>query len=92
MSTYVNFDHIMKFLSEARRGTKINKSPFMDNALLNLQQLLQHNIYSPSLFEVIEIGGCDSCRWKRRTQKCSCCRRNLRMKDCYERLDVNDSQ
>ena len=28
--------------------------------------------------------GCDGCRWKDRHQKCSCCRRNRDMKDCYE--------
>ena len=30
--------------------------------------------------------GCDGCWWKNRVrhQKCSCCRRNWDMKDCYE--------
>ena len=32
MSKYVNFDHILAFLAEARRGTRINNSPYMDNA------------------------------------------------------------
>lgn len=27
---------------------------------------------------------CDDCRWKGRHQKCSCCRRNHNIKDCYE--------
>lgn len=28
---------------------------------------------------------CGECRWKgRRHQKCSCCRRNRYLKDCYE--------
>lgn len=30
-------------------------------------------------------GGCDGCRWSgSRHQKCSCCRRNRYLKDCYE--------
>lgn len=27
---------------------------------------------------------CNGCRWKSRHQKCSCCRRNADLKDCYE--------
>lgn len=27
---------------------------------------------------------CTGCRWKDRPQKCSCCRRNQNLKDCYE--------
>ena len=27
---------------------------------------------------------CNGCRWKGRHQKCSCCRRNANLKDCYE--------
>ena len=85
MSKYVNFDHIIQFLSDCRRGTQINNSPYMDNALLNLQQILQHDIYNLCLFEVIEIVDCDRCRWSDRPQKCSCCRRNIHIKDCYEK-------
>lgn len=39
---------------------------------------------------IIDIGGertgvnCHQCRWKNRHQKCSCCRRNPSMKDCYQ--------
>ena len=34
-----------------------------------------------------DIGNCDSCHWAEigRQQKCSCCRRNRYLKDCYER-------
>lgn len=33
-----------------------------------------------------DIGNCDGCYWKEigRHQKCSCCRRNRHLKDCYE--------
>lgn len=36
---------------------------------------------------VVTIGVCDGCMWekRKRPQKCSCCRRNPFMKDCYER-------
>ena len=85
MSKYVNFDHIIQFLSDCRQGTQINNSPYMDNALLNLQQILQRDIYNPCLFEVLEIKGCDGCRWRARPQKCSRCRRNAHIKDCYEK-------
>ena len=27
---------------------------------------------------------CNGCRWWGRHQKCSCCRRNTNLKDCYE--------
>lgn len=90
MSKYVNFDHIIQFLSEARRGTRINNSPYMDNALLNLQQILQSDIHNPCLFETVEIGDCYNCRWRKRPQKCACCRRNLHIKDCYERRPSHD--
>ena len=35
---------------------------------------------------IIEIGNCAGCLWEGRVrpQKCSCCRRNPDMKDCYE--------
>lgn len=32
----------------------------------------------------VEIGNCEKCKWKGRHQKCSCCRRNRYIKDCYE--------
>lgn len=28
--------------------------------------------------------GCAACRWRNRRQKCSCCRRNRHLKDCWE--------
>lgn len=31
-----------------------------------------------------ETGSCEGCRWRERHQKCSCCRRNKYLKDCYE--------
>ena len=39
--------------------------------------------------DAVEVGNCDGCYWKQigRQQKCSCCRRNRDMKDCYRRAD-----
>lgn len=36
--------------------------------------------------DAVEVGSCDGCYWKEigRQQKCSCCRRNRYLKDCYE--------
>lgn len=33
---------------------------------------------------VIFRDSCAGCRWKERPQKCSCCKRNKYIKDCYE--------
>ena len=37
----------------------------------------------------INAGNCDGCYWKKigRHSRCSCCRRNLDMKDNYRRAD-----
>ena len=36
--------------------------------------------------DAVEVGSCEGCHWKEigRQQKCSCCRRNRYLKDCYE--------
>ena len=36
--------------------------------------------------DTVEVGNCEGCIWARRKrpQKCSCCRRNPDMKDCWE--------
>ncbi len=36
--------------------------------------------------DAVEVGNCDGCIWagRKRPQKCSCCRRNPNMKDCWE--------
>lgn len=84
MSRYVNFDNIVEYLRVIRMNSKINDSPYMVNALLNLQQLIDRDVYNPCIFDVVDIGGCDECYWKNRYQKCSCCRRNRKLKDCYK--------
>ena len=49
------------------------------------KRLTDAGVLLPCPFHYIEVGGCDDCRWRNRPQKCSCCRRNLHIKDCYER-------
>lgn len=89
MSVYVNFDHLIDYLRSVRKNRSVNISPHMDNALLNVQQLLELNVYNPMLFDYIEIGSCDGCAWKGlRHQKCSCCRRNQYIKDNYKEAGV----
>ena len=41
--------------------------------------------------DAVEVGSCDGCIYsnRKRPQKCSCCRRNRDMKDCYERREEN---
>lgn len=42
-------------------------------------------------YEDMEIGNCEGCIWenRKRPQKCSCCRRNPDMKDCYKKGESN---
>lgn len=84
MSLYVNYDHLIEYLLGVRNNRDVNKSPYMDSALWNVQRLLERDIRNFILFDCVEIGDCDNCRWKNRKQKCSCCRRNRYIKDCYE--------
>ena len=44
---------------------------------------LKRLILLPSMV-VIFRDSCAGCRWKERPQKCSCCKRNKYIKDCYE--------
>ena len=84
MSIYVNYDHLIDYLREVRKNRSVNISPYMDNALLNIQQMLELDVHNPTLFDYVEIGNCDGCAWKGlRQQRCSCCRRNRLLKDEY---------
>lgn len=88
MSVYVNFDHLIDYLGRVRKNRSVNISPYMDNALLNVKQLLEIDVHNPMLFDYVEIGGCDGCSWKGlRHQRCSCCRRNRFLKDGYTKKE-----
>lgn len=84
MILYINSDHLIEYLSSVRNNRDINKSLYMDSALMKVQSLLERDIQNPLIFDYIKIEGCGDCRWKKRQQKCSCCRRNRYIKDCYE--------
>lgn len=40
---------------------------------------------------ILKAGSCEGCIYshRKRPQKCSCCRRNRDLKDCYERREEN---
>ena len=50
--------------------------------------IAQHDIEFVDLMpdDVVAVGSCDGCFYsnRKRPQKCSCCRRNKDLKDCYE--------
>ena len=81
---YINLSHLLNYLRALRRNRSVNTSPYMDNAILNIQQMLELDAYNPIIFDYITIGGCRTCRFSGRHQKCSCCRRNRYLKDCWE--------
>ena len=88
MDFYLKTQDLIDYLRSLRMNREINVSPYMDNALLNIQQLIEIDQYNPFIFDYIKIGDCEKCKWKNRHQKCSCCRRNRYIKDCYEH-DIN---
>ena len=84
MALYLKVPDLIDYFRALRMNRNINISPYMDNALLNIQQLLEIAQYNTCIFDYVEIGNCEKCKWKCRHQKCSCCRRNRYIKDCYE--------
>ena len=84
MALYLKVPDLIDYFRALRMNRNINISQDMDNALLNIQQLLEIDQYNPCIFDCVEIGNCENCKWKGRHQKCSCCRRNRYIKDCYE--------
>jgi hypothetical protein len=54
-----------------------------------VEEVLHELIEKACAVDAVEVGNCDGCYWKTigRRQKCSCCRRNRDMKDCYRRDD-----
>lgn len=85
MPKYINTDHFLEYLDKVRANRNVNVNPYMDNALLNVRQMIAIDMHNPCLFDFVDIGNCDGCEWKNtRPQKCSCCRRNRHIKDCYK--------
>ena len=84
MALYLKVPDLIDYFKKLRMNREVNISPYMDNALLNIQQLLEYHQHNPCIFDYVEIGNCKNCKWMGRHQKCSCCRRNRYIKDCYE--------
>lgn len=84
MAKFINTDQFLDYLDNVRANRKVNTSPYMDNALLNVRQMVAIDRHNPIIFDYIDIGGCEKCVYKDRPQKCSCCRRNRHIKDCYK--------
>lgn len=84
MAKYVKVDNLLEYLDHLRKNRQINDSPDKDKYLLTLRQLVALDSWNPILFDFVEIGDCEKCRWRERYQKCACCRRNRHMKDCFE--------
>ena len=81
---YVNLPHLIDYLRKVRQNRNVNISPYMDSVLLNVQQMIEFDMENPLIADSFVIGGCGSCKWSGRKQKCSCCRRNRYIKDCWE--------
>lgn len=79
MARYIHTGNLIMYLNMALIENKY--SPTAGYALLKLHQIV--NEY-PGYFGYITLGECEGCRWNGRHQKCSCCRRNPDLKDCYE--------
>ncbi len=49
------------------------------------------NIKHLPAVDAVEVGSCEGCVYshRKRPQKCSCCRRNRDLKDCYTRREEN---
>ena len=55
-----------------------------------IEQLAELGIgFGAKVPDMVEVGACEGCIFsnRKRPQKCSCCRRNKVLKDCYERRE-----
>lgn len=55
-----------------------------------IEQLAELGIgFGAKVPDMVEVGACEGCIFsnRKRPQKCSCCRRNKDLKDCYERRE-----
>lgn len=79
MAMYVHVDNLAKYIDT--RIEHFKSQPQVRSALLDVQM---RAVMFPDRFGYITMGDCDGCRWSGRHQKCSCCRRNPSLKDCFE--------
>lgn len=67
-------------------GRMVFKSTItVPEALLAQGEHWRRCLESAPAVDAVEVGNCDGCIWanRKRPQKCSCCRRNPDMKDCF---------
>lgn len=62
------------------------KTYLWDEAMGTVACVLVEDIAAAKPVDAVEVGNCKGCIWvnRKRPQKCSCCRRNPDMKDCFE--------
>ena len=67
------------------RLTNYDKEHGDENFVLGIESVLEYAEYLPAI-DAVEAGTCEGCIYsnRKRPQKCSCCRRNKDLKDCYE--------
>lgn len=86
MPQYINAEQAADYFAELRRELPKDAKDFFarDSVLLNTEQLLRLT-HCLKPWDSVIIGDCDGCAYKeKRWQKCSCCRRNRNIKDCYK--------
>ena len=84
---YINADQAAELFDKWRQqGFPPNlDSATRDKLLSRIVQLLRQDYPLNILaWDAFSVGGCETCRWRNRRQKCSCCRRNRHLKDCWE--------
>lgn len=96
MADYVNMIDFLDFLTNKRESADDGwLGMYQKIALLDLsRELIQ---MKPDHFAPMDtipfVGECNGCKWKwARQQKCSCCRRNRGLKDCYELEEPEDEE
>lgn len=84
MSVYVNADHIVECINDARQNTQFNDSPSVDRALLMVLEFVLNASRHPCMTDSFTVGECYDCIYKgKRHQKCTCCRENPKLKSRY---------
>lgn len=88
MPYYINAEQAADYFAALRANLPHYTPDFhtRDSMLLNAEQTIRSTPFlTLLLWDSIQIGDCDACRWRHtRHQKCSCCRRNRNMKDNFE--------
>lgn len=88
MADYVNMMDFLNFLTKRRESANdammgIYRKMVLLELSRDLIQMRQDH-FAP-MDTIPFVGECNGCKWKWvRQQKCSCCRRNRNLKDCYE--------